>query len=178
MSVERPDEIPEQVWNLIPPAARYRFAEKIALKNTVRELRWASPEEESSFFILSPLMASEEWDIEHFMFIIGILKLAQTPEGLDVLKAWGIEYIRAVKDIVTDLSSSATSNWLCAVLNNTVSVSVLRRVGLITPKEAHEIQSRFAWIFKLVIAKEGITDTLTSLGTFMKGVSGVSKLVK
>lgn len=132
------------------------------------------PEEQADmtqFMIFSPFVMPVDIGIEPLLLLLGIVKLAKTDEGLKVLKDLGIEYLKTVGRVVSEIAMSSTQNWLTALLNQKLVGRICKRLGLISAHEMATLESSYHWIFATVIVKEGITDTLSALGTFASGVA-------
>jgi len=126
-------------------------------------------------FLFSPLLIPSEGQLEQLVLLLGIVKLSKSPEGLKVLQAVAVQYLKTLGTTLEALETSSSSNWLTAIVNQKLSLRVMRRLGLITATEAANLEADYNYIFHITIAKEGIVEGLTAAGSLAKGLSGFGK---
>lgn len=130
-------------------------------------------EERDTFFIFSPFLSVEEAAFEQILLVLFALKLSKTPEGLTVLKELGIQYLKTLGKVLEELAYSSASGWLVALINSKLNLRICRRLGLMTANEAATLESSYNSIFIATIVKEGIVDSLGSLGSMFKGLGAL-----
>lgn len=134
-------------------------------------------EDRDSLFIFSPFNISYDPTIEFLLMALVAVKLTKTDKGLSVLRDIGVQYLKTLGNVLTELESSSSSNWVTAWINQKLSMRVLRRLGLVTNEDFAHLDSSYNLMFTQLYAKEGIVDTFTALGTFFKGASGLASVL-
>jgi len=136
-------------------------------------------EDQTQFFLFSPfIIGTDDPFLEQMLLALVAVKVAKTPEGLKVLRDLGIEYLRTIGKTLVALEDASTSNWVNCLLNQKLSMRVMRRLGLLTNTDYNTLNADYNQILKWVLLKEGITDTFQALGSFAKGVSGLIPALK
>lgn len=130
-----------------------------------------TPEDRENFFIFTPFYGQDGIGLEQVVILLISVKLAKTPEGLKVLRDLGIQYLKTLGVTLEALERSSSQSWLTALINQKLSLNVFRRLGLISATDAMRLEVDYNHIFSITMAKEGITETLTALGTFFSGSS-------
>ena len=144
----------------------------------VKEQFPKTQEERENFFIFSPFMNIEDTSLETMILALAAIKIAKMPNGLEVLRDLGIQYLKTIGTTLQALEEASTQGWLPCWINQKLSLRVLRRLGLITAGDAASLESSYNMMFNVVIAKEGIVDTITALGSFAKGVAPLAQVIK
>lgn len=132
-------------------------------------------DEQALAFILSPVKIPRVRDIgiEELVLILAVVKLSKMPDGLKTLQAIATKYLDTVAKTLVALEAGASSNWLTAIVNQKLSLRVLRNLGLLTPGEALNLEQDYNYIFHITIAKEGIVEGLAAAGTLAKGIGAI-----
>lgn len=139
-----------------------------------------SPEDEanmSQFFVFSPFISPVgDQELEMMILLLAVVKLAKTPEGLKVLRDLGVKYLDTLGKTLIALEHSSSSNWLTALINQKLSLRVMRRLGLISATEAAGLEASYNWIFNAMYTKGFIVDTVSALTSFGLG-GGVQSIL-
>ena len=137
----------------------------------------------TQFFMFSPFLMSVDegfnlfgFDYSQFiplMLVATVYRLSKTSEGLKFLRDIFVQYFKTTSVILGELGSAGSSNWLTAIVNAKLAIPICRRLGLMSATEANALNAKYSWIFDRMSLIEGIEGTLTGLGTFAKGITGL-----
>lgn len=122
-------------------------------------------------FLFSPFTIPDETQLQQLIILLGIAKLSKTSEGLKVLQAVGVQYLKTLGTTLQALESSSSSNWLTAIVNQKLSLRVMRTLGLLSATEAANLEADYNYIFHVTIAKEGIVEGLAAAGTLARALT-------
>ena len=87
---------------------------------------------------LSELPHKDELSFEKMLIVVGIVKLAQTPKGLEVIKTLGKEFIKGISDTLHALAQASSANQIAAWANPYLISLILERFGCVDSRRMME----------------------------------------
>lgn len=106
-----------------------------------------------------------EFSLKELLIYGIILKLMKTPEGLEVLKALGKEFIKGMFDTLHALGQASSANKVSSWANPWIVSLVLERFGFIRPEQLGRLQLGLSVITGATVA-EGFLDTIQGFFPF------------
>lgn len=104
---------------------------------------------------------------EHLLIALVVMKLSKTPQGLDVIKTLGKEFIRGIFDTMHSLGQAAAANKVTSWANPYLVAMVLDRFGFINPAYMLEFKVGLSLIAGATVA-ESFLDNLQGIFPFSK----------
>ena len=124
---------------------------------------------ESVALMFSPLDLNG--DMEVWLALAFAAKLSRTREGLEVLNNLLGKYLDNIAHICNALSNASAANWLTALNNEFLAVSMCRRLGLISAGEAVFIHGHLTSVFNQMLVKGYVESTIGSLTSLVNNTS-------
>lgn len=104
---------------------------------------------------------------EHLLIALVVMKLSKTPQGLDVIKVLGKEFLRGIFDTMHSLGQAAAANKVTSWANPYLVAMVLDRFGFVNPDYMLEFKVGLSLISGATVA-ESFIDNLQGIFPFSK----------
>lgn len=119
-------------------------------------------------FAFSP-MPQNVFTVENIGFILLVVKLSKTPEGIKTLERIALKYLDSCTKIISSIQESCSGNWLTALNNQHITVGMTHRIGLLDDGAYIKIFEHYRAVFDKMWEKSFITDTVGSVTTLVQG---------
>lgn len=137
------------------------------LHQWVGSLKKADVERENKLVALGPAPPGLAGKLEGVLLVLVIARLSKTPEGLRILRQWGVSYLNNVGKIISGISTSSAANVYNCLINQYVAVRIYQRMGLIS---AHDAVQTCAWV-------DHVMGEMLKAGYFKASIGGLTTLV-
>jgi len=107
------------------------------------------------------------FSMQQLIILLIAVKLSKTPQGLEVIKALGKEFIKGIFDTMHSMGQAAAANKVAAWANPYLTSLVFERFGFVDSDRMAEFRIGLSVISGAGVA-EGFLDTLQGLFPFSK----------
>lgn len=111
------------------------------LNNWVGYITAADVERENKLIALGPSPPGLSGTLEGLVLLLALKKLAQTPEGLRVIRDLGVQYLKSMATIMSTLSQSSSAHVISCAMNQYVACTIYQRMGMMSAHDAVETRS-------------------------------------
>lgn len=141
------------------------------LHNWVGSLVKADLERENKLVALGPAPPGRAGKYEGLLLVGLILKFSKTPEGMRILREWGVAYLNNIGAIIRGISTSSAANVYNCIVNQYTAVRIYQRMGLIS---AHDAVQTCAWcdhVMGEMLKKEYFKESIGGLTTLVNATT-------